>query len=378
MPCTPSLAETASAAMGWSLRGDRARRPGRSFRARSASPSGRQRQQKVRRSANARCRFSHIAHRRFGVTAAHSGRTTRYLISSQVVAHVTADPCARMGTAARKARVPSLTRFRVRTDRSCSCYRSASMTERRAACQRPHNGDRGGAFVEHRAHEALLDSAPLAARGDIADDQRPRGCVLRPAERDCILQGIMEQHGIGASARVPFSWTGRTASRTRRAGPSDTMTPGAFIAKWRASKLKESSASQEHFIDLCRLLGDRPSPAAALGQRQVGAVIFVENRHALDDSAWQNALPAPLRDLDSMGMMIPMSPIPRLGRTLTGRVRADAHGSRLKKRQGSSNDGRSLFRMEPCNGGSGNMDRPPSLPDMPRRFTRDNASYRAQ
>ncbi len=38
-----------------------------------------------------------------------------------------------------------------------------------------------------------------------------------------------------------------------------TMTPGAFIAKWRASELKESSASQEHFIDLCRLL-DEPTP----------------------------------------------------------------------------------------------------------------------
>ena len=38
------------------------------------------------------------------------------------------------------------------------------------------------------------------------------------------------------------------------------MTPGAFIAKWRASELKESSASQEHFIDLCRLL-DEPTPA---------------------------------------------------------------------------------------------------------------------
>ena len=40
------------------------------------------------------------------------------------------------------------------------------------------------------------------------------------------------------------------------------MTPGAYIAKWRASELKESSASQEHFIDLCRLLGE-PTPAEA-------------------------------------------------------------------------------------------------------------------
>ena len=38
------------------------------------------------------------------------------------------------------------------------------------------------------------------------------------------------------------------------------MTPGEFIAKWRASELKERSASQEHFIDLCRLLSE-PTPA---------------------------------------------------------------------------------------------------------------------
>ena len=40
------------------------------------------------------------------------------------------------------------------------------------------------------------------------------------------------------------------------------MTPGEFIAKWSASELKERSASQEHFIDLCRLLGE-PTPAEA-------------------------------------------------------------------------------------------------------------------
>ena len=38
------------------------------------------------------------------------------------------------------------------------------------------------------------------------------------------------------------------------------MTPYQFIAKWRASELKERSAAQEHFIDLCRLL-DEPTPA---------------------------------------------------------------------------------------------------------------------
>ena len=40
------------------------------------------------------------------------------------------------------------------------------------------------------------------------------------------------------------------------------MTPHEFITKWRAAELKERSASHEHFIDLCRLLGE-PTPAEA-------------------------------------------------------------------------------------------------------------------
>ncbi len=40
------------------------------------------------------------------------------------------------------------------------------------------------------------------------------------------------------------------------------MTPTEFITKWRASELKESASSQEHFLDLCRLLGE-PTPAEA-------------------------------------------------------------------------------------------------------------------
>ena len=38
------------------------------------------------------------------------------------------------------------------------------------------------------------------------------------------------------------------------------MTPTEFIRKWRAANLKERSAAQEHFIDLCRLLAE-PTPA---------------------------------------------------------------------------------------------------------------------
>lgn len=38
------------------------------------------------------------------------------------------------------------------------------------------------------------------------------------------------------------------------------MTPEQFILKWKAAELKERSAAQEHFIDLCRML-DEPTPA---------------------------------------------------------------------------------------------------------------------
>ena len=40
------------------------------------------------------------------------------------------------------------------------------------------------------------------------------------------------------------------------------MTPDEFIAKWQASELKESQASQSHFNDLCRML-DEPTPTEA-------------------------------------------------------------------------------------------------------------------
>ena len=40
------------------------------------------------------------------------------------------------------------------------------------------------------------------------------------------------------------------------------MEPIEFIVKWRKSELKERSASQEHFLDLCRMLGE-PTPAEA-------------------------------------------------------------------------------------------------------------------
>ena len=43
---------------------------------------------------------------------------------------------------------------------------------------------------------------------------------------------------------------------------SAPMTPRDFITKWQAAELKERAASQEHFLDLCRLIG-HPTPAEA-------------------------------------------------------------------------------------------------------------------
>jgi hypothetical protein len=51
------------------------------------------------------------------------------------------------------------------------------------------------------------------------------------------------------------------APATPQQTPSQ-FTANDFIRKWHAVELKERSAAQEHFLDLCRLL-DEPSPAAA-------------------------------------------------------------------------------------------------------------------
>jgi hypothetical protein len=40
------------------------------------------------------------------------------------------------------------------------------------------------------------------------------------------------------------------------------LTPHEFIQKWQAAQLSERSACQQHFLDLCDLLG-QPKPAAA-------------------------------------------------------------------------------------------------------------------
>jgi len=43
------------------------------------------------------------------------------------------------------------------------------------------------------------------------------------------------------------------------------LTPQDFVAKWRDSSLKESAGAQEHFVDLCRMLGEK-TPGDADGK----------------------------------------------------------------------------------------------------------------
>ena len=46
-----------------------------------------------------------------------------------------------------------------------------------------------------------------------------------------------------------------------------TLSPQEFVAKWRKTTLKESAAAQEHFIDLCHLVGHAtPAEADPTGQ----------------------------------------------------------------------------------------------------------------
>jgi hypothetical protein len=40
------------------------------------------------------------------------------------------------------------------------------------------------------------------------------------------------------------------------------MTPQEFISKWKHVDLKESASAQQHFLDICTLIG-HPTPAEA-------------------------------------------------------------------------------------------------------------------
>jgi hypothetical protein len=39
---------------------------------------------------------------------------------------------------------------------------------------------------------------------------------------------------------------------------TSALTPAAFVAKWKPTKLSERAASQEHFLDLCQPVFYKP------------------------------------------------------------------------------------------------------------------------
>jgi hypothetical protein len=53
-----------------------------------------------------------------------------------------------------------------------------------------------------------------------------------------------------------------------------SLTPAAFAAKWRGVTTTEKASAQEHFIDLCRMLGE-PTPHEA---DPIGAQYAFEKR----------------------------------------------------------------------------------------------------
>ena len=98
--------------------------------------------------------------------------------------------------------------------------------------------------------------------GHDADRSQQPVLPRRAARRDRPYAGTRKRSQAGAALCV---------GRGLRFAPPDagpmkerdlSVTPHEFISKWRSSALKERSASQEHFLDLCRMLGE-PTPAEA-------------------------------------------------------------------------------------------------------------------
>jgi hypothetical protein len=54
--------------------------------------------------------------------------------------------------------------------------------------------------------------------------------------------------------------------RHRSVTTQPSLTPAAFAAKWHGVTTTEKAAAQEHFIDLCRMLGE-PDRAATTKAR---------------------------------------------------------------------------------------------------------------
>ena len=103
------------------------------------------------------------------------------------------------------------------------------------------------------------------------------------------------------------------------------MTPDQFIEKWRASTLKERSASQSHFNDLCKLLGvDNPTDADPKGERycfergasktaggEGWADVWMRNHFGWEYKGKRKDLTAAFAQLQQYACLLYTSPSPR-------------------------------------------------------------------
>ena len=109
----------------------------------------------------------------------------------------------------------------------------------------------------------------MAKHAPRTDRHDPVSQAHRTDSTPPISSMVVAPRSRGSSSRRAARMASRRSTTTRayreaaqgRGRSIDAVTPHVFIAKWRASELKERSASQEHFLDLC-LLGE-PTPTEA-------------------------------------------------------------------------------------------------------------------
>ena len=165
---------------------------------------------------------------------------------------------------------------------------------RRGHCSRPAKLLRPPRYPRScgRARGGPLPARP---RRPVPASRQGRRGLCRAAEFLRLLVGLAQPAPAGPEARLP-----RTGVATR----SHFRPAQLFRARFRRVRphpfpLRTGGRLLIQHLPVARRAhrlgsGRRPNPAVTLDQRQIGAKILVENRHASDDSAWQNMLPSPL------------------------------------------------------------------------------------
>lgn len=77
------------------------------------------------------------------------------------------------------------------------------------------------------------------------------------------LGRVTESAGTRSLLSFAFTLGSLSPSRHNALMATEVMTPTQFVEKWKPVDLAKRAASQEHFIDLCRLLGQSAIMTAA-------------------------------------------------------------------------------------------------------------------